>query len=496
MRIFFLLLLTICNCFSATYYVATNGVDTADGSLASPLSLSAINSKLVPGDVAIFQNGVYKTPFNGFNVTVSGTKSKPIILRGAERWKAVIYGTWKNSGSYVYTMNMMFTCPIFPANTMPRFGTGSYTEALLGKTMPYGTFTWQTGTGNKIINNLFINSPGQCEDGSSSQNSEWYGNIWANLGCQLSDNESGESLYLQNAQVGSTKHVVDNISVNAALCGLDLWSQTSSSVNNLYVMGNFLAGSGQGKFQQAPEMNYVGMQGNSNSIFTSNVFSRSPNSTVKNVAVAYFGRNGYPLVLNSLIVDNYFLGNGIQLCNFDSSSSFVNNKFIDGISSRLINNTGFIDRNEYYNCFLNQEVNGANIGSQATWFSNWNNLGYDIHGKIYGSFLEANPDSSSIVIVRPNKYEAGRAHIAVINPCQNKVVTLDLSNCGFNQWDTVKVYNVFDLSKPPEVFQYRLRSTYVLRLDNKTVMKRTNEFPEAPTVNPYPYFGLFLAVKN
>lgn len=75
-----LLLLISVECFAATYYVATNGNNAADGSLATPWSNIWYAAKSVTaGDTVIIQAGEYNEYVTN---TVSGTAGNPITFTG------------------------------------------------------------------------------------------------------------------------------------------------------------------------------------------------------------------------------------------------------------------------------------------------------------------------------------------------------------------------------------------------------------------------------
>ena len=483
-------------CMSKQIFASPNGQGV--GTIQDPTSLQNGLLLLTPGDCLLLRAGEYVTDFDGLIITTSGTVENGIIkrvtIKSFNYEKVIINGTFKCRASYVDIIGLTFTAPnIFPPNTMTRFGNdkNSYTFNLLNKLMPYGSYTWEGGIGCRVINNIFYNSPGQVECGSSSSDIEFYGNVFANLGCNLSDNESGEGIYLQSSDldVNHKKLLSNNFFVNCALAGMDLWSQTSSSVNGVSCIGNIAANNGDGPIQGAPQLNLAAAKGVSNCFIFNNVFFQAKDASMRTVTAA-FGRPGFPPITNTTIINNYFIGNGPSLVGLDSLSSFCHNTLIDGVSAKLINNQGLIDYNNYYKCFLNQEVDNKNIGNISTWFNNWKNLGYDLNGA-----SKENDEPTSFSLVFPNKYRSGRCNVAIINPQANETVKVNLINCGYKNGDKIYMYNTFDLSQPPREIIYS-NPTIDVSTKNLTVKNRTNAAKNWNTKNSAPYFCAFLLSKD
>lgn len=84
------LTITIGKAVAATYYIATNGSDSNDGSITSAWGTFAYAmTKLQPGDILIIKDGTYH---QSLNITVSGIPGKPISFRTQNDGKVIIDG--------------------------------------------------------------------------------------------------------------------------------------------------------------------------------------------------------------------------------------------------------------------------------------------------------------------------------------------------------------------------------------------------------------------
>src|SRR5436309_10161155 len=85
--------------FAAQYHVATNGVATAPGTQASPLSLSralSSTSPAKPGDTIWLHDGIYHGPFTS---SLTGQPTKPIKVRQYPGERATLDSTGTNAAA-------------------------------------------------------------------------------------------------------------------------------------------------------------------------------------------------------------------------------------------------------------------------------------------------------------------------------------------------------------------------------------------------------------
>src|SRR4029077_2076256 len=109
---------------------------------------------------------------------------------------------------------------------------------------------------------------------------------------------------------------------------------------------------------------------------------------------------------NVTITGNSLLGSRQRLVQISRTGGF-------GAFDYLCNN------NSYASAFANPFVYAESLGfiNFARWKSD---TGYDVN-----STLTSTPPAQAKVIVRPNQYERGRAHVAVFNPGLQPAVSVD-----------------------------------------------------------------------
>ena len=190
--------------FGAEYFVAPDGKADAAGTAEAPWDIiSALSGKqaVQPGDTVWLKGGTYrceqayKTKGQGFKLSLSGAKDKPVIVRAARGERVIIDGGLVVSGSYVWLWDLEIAQPPdVPAVTEIK---GSHPD--LGN--PLGGLQIYAGEGSKFINLvLHHNIGGGIGWWNGVKNGEVYGCIIVNNGWKGPDRNHGHCIYTQNQE--------------------------------------------------------------------------------------------------------------------------------------------------------------------------------------------------------------------------------------------------------------------------------------------------------
>jgi hypothetical protein len=372
---------------SATdFYAAPNGSPTGTGSLSNPWDLrTALNqpASVHPGDTIWLRGGTYSGTYTS---QLTGTPSAPIIVRQYPGERATIDGGTANTpvlltiaGAYSWYWGFEVM-----SSSLDRFSTdtGSYPPDL---NRPYeGIANAQvpgSGVGTKFIN-LVVHDLGQgfgfWQDATDA---EINGCLIYYNGWDAPDRGHGHGIYTQN-QTG-TKTIKDNIIFANFSHGIHAYGSGSAHLNNYWVEGNTL--------------------------FQSGVLSAV--SGGRNLLIG--GESGN-VAQNPTVTSNYLYraGNGVVTSNdFDLG-------FGGGCTNPRVTNNYIAGNAEFDQC--------SNLAMTGNTF--------------YGTIADFSPSSfpdnayfsqrpaGTLVFVRPNQYEPGRANITIYNWDLNPTISVDLSS--------------------------------------------------------------------
>ena len=396
----FVLILLAANGISKTYFIATNGKATNEGTKKSPWDIATVFDNkvaILAGDTIMMRDGVYKRN-NKF--AFAGEPEHPIVIRSYPGETAVLVGNMKIKKGSRFITFLDFEL------------TGNYDSSLVRVSKLKGSFvkdinnseglTIGTDTlyGIKVINLLIHDVSG---DGLSfwtrAINTEAYGNLIYNNGWDGPDRGHGHAIYSQNDT--GLKTYCDNICFwNLGSCGIKIYAE-KGKIKNCYVEGNI------------------------------------------QINDAFFLLGGHTPFYNLKVIDN-FMTEGTRLDlgyiskqenhNLELRGNHLYNSSVYGWGDLKMRNNKFfgyvryepkpgfndssydIDSDTYYNA-TQIGWHGGNIGLQGM-----QQHGYEAHG----AFYKSGPTENEI-FVRANKYEKGRANIMVYNyACADKV-SVDLS---------------------------------------------------------------------
>jgi len=230
--LFFLLL--IARVDAATYYVSISGSDSNPGTSDQPLRNILMAYGLTnPGDTVIVMPGTYSETYNdyGLRLNRSGLPGRPITVKSAEKWQAVLDGQIDNSHKNVVWMD------------------GDY-NVLEGFVITNGSYggIWMEAVGNVVLNNeIHHNGNGGDPESPDGQNGifsaggtghQYVGNYVHHNGRIQWDSNLDHGLYL----CADNELIANNIVTNNSAMGLQIAGY--DTVSNMHVYNNVFAFNG------------------------------------------------------------------------------------------------------------------------------------------------------------------------------------------------------------------------------------------------------------
>lgn len=497
--------------FSANYYVATDGSATNSGSISSPWTIQFAmtnRAQVGAGDTVWMREGFYNTLQTNWPYvcvyTVYGTPASPITVRNYGYERVVIDGGFYNytsPSSNVVIFGLEFTC------------SGARTNTYEGRP---GALSMVDGS--KVINCVFHNT-GQAGVGGVPK--EVYGNVLAGVGIREYDYVThwptnpwtrGSALYLQHQ--GTNQILVsDNISGRNFTTGMKAYAQSTYAENFLFD-GNITYMTGGETIEvectdfvitNASVVNNVMYHGTKTPMgyysydnswhesltFSNNYILEAPGP---GVAALWVKRWRYPTVVSNTIVATCRTNDWRAGLGFGNPDEF-GGKFLEVYPSTNSSNI-VINGNRYYGGVEQggdwYASSGTNFGifyhtyQPFRWrtasppvvdgtngnlsFAYWTN----VHGFDVNSSYTTNMPTANYAMLRTNKYEAGRAHLVVINWETNSYYPLDLSLVGLTNGQSYEIRDAqnfggeplirsrFDQSNP--IVQVSLTSTNIQQI--------------------------------
>jgi hypothetical protein len=387
-----------------SFYVSPTGSASGDGSASRPwdlpTALSGGRGRVQPGDTIWLRGGTYRGVFTG---NLNGTAAKPIIVRQYPGERATLLG---NGGQYGMTLTIV----------------GSYTWywgfEVVGDPRSIGYCIDHRGTNTKVINvvvhDILSNA---IASGTDGRGTEVYGTIVYNIGPKPGTHLGGYGIYVGNQLTSPTKTVRDNIFFNTAGYGIHAYN-THTQVHNLVFQGNVLLNTGL--VRRDPDILLLA-NGSTNVTFANNY--------------TYGNRSGWAASFND--------GGPAS-----SQSITVTGNFFHGTTQFAPSTTATVSNNTFYAAgpaLVGDVLTTKGSMAGWTWATNahyrsataaaWRHNG--VNSTLSGwktttgrGATDANPGTAPTgtqVIVRPNAYEAGRAHIIIYNWAQAANVSVDLS---------------------------------------------------------------------
>jgi len=382
------------------HIVSPTGTSSGDGTAAKPWDLrTALShpSKVKAGDTIFVRGGTYRGIFTS---TLTGTSSAPIVVRAAHGERATIDA---NGGS----------------GTILKINGGDAVFWGLEVTDSRRTITGKRGSGvelygprTKLVNMVIHDA---TENGvgfwTSATDAEIYGSLIYNNGFQSPERGSGHGIYSQNKS--GVKRIVDNVVFNQYGWGVHIYGSTTASLVGYHVEGNTVLNNGA--------ISSVGGQNNvligggspaSNITVTNNVVYRSPSYSGVGMRLGYQASpawNQDVTVRNNVVFDR---GQALIIGNWRNAKVSGNTLAGYLLATLTVADPAVVGAYDWRD---NTHLGSAGSTSWMFGTTRYTWADWRSRSRIGGSDRVSSTPSTPQVIVRPNRYEAGRANIVVVN---------------------------------------------------------------------------------
>jgi tRNA A-37 threonylcarbamoyl transferase component Bud32 len=405
------------------WVVAPGGTSRGDGTESGPLSLEhtvGLNSPARPGDHILLRQGTYRLPPGGVEVHCSGDPERPIILRpfGSERPVVDVGDLTKGKAAFlVKAANFWLTGLDFVGASSPLTGDQAVTTSAvdcLGERCKVVNCTFQ---GLRVRGIVLT---------KTAKDSELYGNILLNNGPETTPPHYA---YYPAGLWGVTpKEFNENIVAGnrSGYWQVFLHSMQQSASGLYRVSGNIVIGPAAVRVDlrlgETGKLIY-----SENLHFEANALLLTPPSES---------------TTEFRVSDNFFVRSDLQIGAGSAAGIVTGNTFRQpkpGVTVTL-NSAGAVtwDRNTYYYPF--RATFRASPG--LTWDQWREQSRFDPNSRLVDAPTGAH------VVIRPNKFEPGRAHVAVFAWDRRDAVELDLS-AVLKPGDPFEVHRLEDLRGSP-----------------------------------------------
>ncbi|MCC6862443.1 MAG: carbohydrate binding domain-containing protein [Bryobacterales bacterium] len=482
----------------ADFYVAPSGLPSGDGSIGRPWDLAtalAHPPAVKPGDTIWLRGGTYGTGGGTRFITyLAGTASQPIKVRQYAGERAVVDGgidsvgpnNIKTPASYTWYWGFEITnsSQLRYTSQGPRppginlHGVGHKLINLLIHDAGHpGIGFWNQGDGGEIYGCIVYGNG--IYDGSTS-------NPWIRGSGVYTQNNTG-TVYITNSiwfknfttginaygEGGSVKGYNAQGNISFMNDSADLWfatipKSTPNPIERLSVIGNYTFQEKTGG--QAFQAGYKG--DNKDAVVKDNYFVGGHNGTTGLMFLRSFQTQtvtGNTVIGESVLADD-------QIGSYSQSSNWNSNKYYGGgqAAGRPFH---------YYN---------SQTGSDQMYtFDNWKSMTKFDSGGSYGLNY---PMTNKVVIV-PNKFEAGRAHIAIYNWEMKGSVSVDLSSV-LAPGTSYKILDVQNLSGAPVASGTYQGGTVSLPMNLSQITHLVGTVTHMPDVHSSNTFGIYLLLPN
>lgn len=436
------------------WFVAPNGDAENAGSVESPWNLASAvsgNKPVRAGDTIWLRAGVYRNPRSEFVVRCAGKPDKPIVIRNYRRERATIDGAVVLDGPdvWLWGLEIMVSEPR-PNVPMPK---GSAPAELK---RPGGGIHNQTGSRCKAINCILHDNNQGFSWWLKAIDAEIYGCIIYRNGWVGVDRTHGHAVYTQNDE--GTKRIVDNIMFDPYSYNLHAYGSSRAYVNGFHVEGNIFFGG---------TVLIGGGRPSERIAFLDNCTYRAGT------------RFGYSAPFNEDVVcrGNYF-GDGLTVNKFRRAVVEENEFAANSLGNVILPEGGsFVTYKWDHNRYCLDSAKRLDSWREKTGFDGESTVQIEADGR---------PERNK-VIIRPNRYEPGRANVAVYNWEGKSSADVDLNGvlAGGQRFEIRNVQDFFGNPVVEGTYEGKSMAVPLLRGGKKTELRLSGD----PTNRVWDVFG-------
>lgn len=408
----------------AQFYVSPAGLPSGDGSRDHPWDLATALSgpaALTPGSTIWLRGGTYLNPADprGYISTLAGTADAPIVVRQYPGERATVTSTLVARGAYTWYWGFELTNPA-PQQEQPLHGLDL------------------RGPGTKAIN-LVIHDA--TEDGvfigPEAVGAEVTGSIVYNNG--RVDNLT-HGIYCKSA--GGTLLLEDNIVFDNWASGFHCYANDGPYIQHIDLEGNVAFNNYIWGVPWDTDILVGGVYPATGITVNENYTYRSSFANTQTADI------GSDVVTNQDLVctNNYFVGGWWRLGAW-TTATVRGNALFNFTTGGMMWTLGDLSGQAWSdNIFFGDSaiVAWRHDSTDATTFNGWRAEAGLVDPGGYG----ASAPTEMKVVVRPNRYEHGRANIIIYNWAQQNTATVDVSGI-LNVGDRYVVRNAEDFYGPP-----------------------------------------------
>ena len=453
---------------ASSFYVSNTAAISGDGSFNSPWKLqTALNHPflLQPGDTVWLRGGVYTNTFDfqtSFSCFTNGTALNPIIFRNYNDERAIIdgellYSLYLGLGNCSYTW--FWGLEVTNSASTDR-----------DHDIPGGISC--TAENIKFINMIVHDTGSGLDTWKTAKNAETYGCLIYHIGNNLNNNGNleghGHGMYLQNDTIG-IKKIWNNIVFSTYGYGIKVWqTTTTAAIGNFDIQKNIVFNGGAA----SENLGGVGNNYRTHNLF---VVANGVNNPITNTNIKYnYTFSG--LNTPRPPVNAFGLNYGVKGMTLDSN-------YLTCQTRLGFNNTPIFDASVQGNTI---------IGGIPAVYGNYL-WGFTETDFPQNSYIADLPISGLEYFVIPNKYEPGRANIAIYNWDNYSTVMVNISNIGLSPGDQYELINVMDYFN--DIITGIYDTTGIIEIP---MIGHTFSFAIGSAKSPvsqFPQFGVFVVRK-